>query len=98
MISERGITLCHSTIIRWVHQYGPLLDKKIRKKLKKTNDSWKRDETYVKVKGQWKYLYRALDTEGNTLDFYLSATRDQLAASRFKKNSFLQNIQKLQGL
>ena len=55
MISERGLSICHSTIVRWVHQYGPLLDKKVRKKLKKTGDSWKLDETYVKVKGKWKY-------------------------------------------
>ena len=89
MISERGLSICHSTIVRWVHQYGPLLDKKIRKKLKKTGDSWKLDETYVKVKGKWKYLYRAVDKEGNTLDFYLSSYRDQLAASRFLKKLLL---------
>jgi len=89
MISERGISVCHSTIVRWVHQYAPLLDKKIRKKLKKTGDSWKLDETYVKVKGKWKYLYRAVDKEGNTLDFYLSSHRDQLAASRFLKKLLL---------
>ena len=89
MMSERGISICHSTLVRWVHQYGPLLDEKIRKKLKKTGDSWKLDETYVKVKGKWKYLYRAVDKEGNTLDFYLSSYRDQLAASRFLKKIIL---------
>ena len=78
MISERGLSICHSTIVGWVHQYGPLLDKKIRKKLKKTGDSWKLDETYVKVKGKWKYLYRAVDKEGHSLGFYLSPYRDQL--------------------
>ena len=89
MISERGLSICHSTIVRWVHQYDPLLDKKIRKKLKKTRDSWKLDETYVKVKSKWKYLYRAVDKEGNSLDFYLSSYRDQLAASRFLRKLLL---------
>ena len=89
MLSERGIVLTHTTIMRWIHQYGPLLDKKIRKKLRKTGDSWKLDETYVKIKGQWKYLYRAVDKEGHTLDFYLSAYRDQLAALRFLKKLIL---------
>ena len=78
MISERGILLTHTTIMRWVHQYAPELDKKIRRKLKLTGDSWKLDETYVKIKGKWKYLYRAVDKQGNTLDFYLSSYRDQL--------------------
>ena len=89
MMSERGVSVAHTTIMRWVHEYGPLLDKRIRRKLKKTGDSWKLDETYVKVKGQWKYLYRAVDKEGNTLDFYLSSHRDQLAASRFLKKLLL---------
>ena len=89
MMSERGVLVAHTTIMRWVHEYGPLLDKRIRRKLKKTGDSWKLDETYVKVKGQWKYLYRAVDKEGNTLDFYLSSHRDQLAASRFLKKLLL---------
>ena len=89
MISERGILITHTTIMRWVHQYGPLLDQKIRRKLRKTNDSWKLDETYVKIKGKWKYLYRAVDKEGKTLDFYLSSHRDQLAASRFLKKLLL---------
>ena len=89
MLSERGIVLTHTTIMRWIHQYGPLLDKKIRKKLRKTGNSWKLDETYVKIKGQWKYLYRAVDKEGHTLDFYLSAYRDQLAALRFLKKLIL---------
>ena len=59
------------------------------KELRKTNDSWKLDETYVKIKGKWKYLYRAVDKEGKTLDFYLSSHRDQLAASRFLKKLLL---------
>jgi transposase-like protein len=62
--------------MRWVHQYGPEIDKRVRCHLKKTNDSWRVDETYIKVKGQWMYLYRSVDSEGSTIDFYLSKTRD----------------------
>jgi len=73
----------HSTINRWVLKYGPELDKRIRPHLQPSNDSWRVDETYIKVKGQWKYLYRAVDSDGNTLDFLLSAKRDARAAERF---------------
>ncbi|MCY8234184.1 IS6 family transposase [Priestia endophytica] len=83
MMEERGLSIAHTTIMRWVHQYGPELDKRIRRYLKKTNDSWRVDETYIKVKGQWVYLYRAVDSEGNTIDFYLSQTRDHKTAKRF---------------
>ena len=89
MMAERGIDISHWAIMRWVHQYAPELDKKIRRKLKPTGDSWKLDETYIKIKGKWKYLYRAVDKQGNTLDFYLSSYRDQLAAARFLKKLIL---------
>lgn len=75
MMEERGLSMAHTTIMRWVHQYGPELDKRVRRHLKPTNDSWRVDETYVKVKSQWMYLYRAVDSKGNTIDFYLSKTR-----------------------
>jgi transposase-like protein len=64
-------------------KYAPELDKRIRPHLKPTNDSWRTDEIYSKVRGAWKYLYRAVDSEGNTLDFMLSAKRDSKAAARF---------------
>lgn len=83
MMSERGVEVDHSTINRWVLAYGPELDKRIRPHLNPTNDSWRVDETYIEVKGVWKYLYRAVDSEGNTLDFMLSAKRDGKAAERF---------------
>ena len=83
MMEERGLSMAHTTIMRWVHQYSPELDKRLRRHLKRTNDSWRVDETYIKVKGQWIYLYRAVDSEGNTIDFYLSKTRDQKAAKYF---------------
>lgn len=73
----------HTTIYRWVQAYSPELDKRCRPYLKPTNDSWKIDETYIKIKGVWKYLYRAVDSAGNTLDFLLTAKRDAKAAKRF---------------
>lgn len=74
----RGMEVDHSTINRWVLKYAPELDKRIRSHLKQTNNSWRVDETYIKAKGAWKYLYRAVDSDGNTLDFLLSAKRDAL--------------------
>ena len=61
-----------------VQRYGPEIDKRCRPRLKLTNDSWRVDETYIEVKGKWKYLYRAVDSTGNTLDFLLTAKRDAL--------------------
>ena len=83
MMAERGLSVDHSTLNRWVLQYGPELDKRCRPHLRPTNDSWRVDETYIKVRGQWKYLYRAVDSQGQTLDFMLSAKRDAKAAKRF---------------
>ena len=87
MMEERGLFIAHTTIMRWVHQYGHELDKRVRRYLKSINDSWRVDETYIKVKGQWMYLYRAVDSEGNTIDFYLSKPRDHRAAKRFFKKA-----------
>jgi len=70
-------------VYRWVQTYAPKLDKRCRHHLKMTNSSWRVDETYIKVNGEWKYLYRAVDSEGNTLDFMLSAKRNTQAAVRF---------------
>ena len=83
MMYERGLNVDHSTINRWVLHYGPELERRCRPHLKPTSDSWRVDETYVKVKKQWKYLYRAVDSQGNTLDFLLTAKRDAEAAKRF---------------
>ena len=82
-MAERGVDVDHSTINRWVLKYAPELDKRIRPHLNPTNDSWRVDETYIQIKGKWKYLYRAVDSAGNTLDFLLSAKRDGKAAARF---------------
>jgi hypothetical protein len=83
MMVERGLSLDHTTIYRWVQRYAPEIDKRSRPYLKQTNDSWRVDETYVKVKGQWMYLYRAVDSTGQTLDFLLNQTRSTRAAKRF---------------
>ncbi len=83
MMLERGLTVDHTTVYRWVMAYAPQLEKRCRPHLKPTNDSWRVDETYIQVKGEWKYLYRAVDSLGNTLDFLLSAKRNARAAERF---------------
>jgi IS6 family transposase len=83
MMLERGLQVDHTTIYRWVQRYAPELEKRCRPHLKACNDSWRVDETYIKVKKVWMYLYRAVDSEGNTLEFLLSATRDAEAAKRF---------------
>jgi len=82
-MAERGLSVDHTTIYRWVQRYAPELEKRCRPHLKTTNDSWRVDETYVKVKGEWMYLYRAVDSQGKTLEFWLSANRDIQAAKRF---------------
>jgi IS6 family transposase len=72
MMTEQGLRVVHSTIFRWVQAYAPEIDRRSRPHLKPTNDSWRVDETHVKVKGKWMYLYRAVDSTGQTLDFLLS--------------------------
>lgn len=82
-MAERGLVVDHTTIYRWVQHYAPILEKKCRAKLKLTNGSWRVDETYIKVKGQWMYLYRAVDSGGDTVEFMLSPSRGATAAKRF---------------
>ena len=84
MMGERGVNLDHSTIYRWVQRYAPEMEKRLRWQWRcPQSTSWRVDETYVKVRGAWTYLYRALDKHGNTIDFYLSPTRSAKAAKRF---------------
>jgi len=83
MLAERGLTVDHSTIARWVLAYAPELEKRVKPHLKPTNDSWKVDETYIKVKGEWRYQYRAVDSDGQTIEFFLSPKRDAAAAQAF---------------
>jgi transposase-like protein len=83
MMGERGLSVDHTPIYRWVQHDAPELDKRCRPHLKACNDSWKVDETYIKIKKVWFYLYRAVDSAGNTIEFLLSPTRDAEAAKRF---------------
>ena len=83
MMCERGLHIDHTTIYRWVQHYAPELEKRCRPHLSATSDSWRVDETYVKVKKVWMYLYRAVDSQGNTLEFLLSPRRDSETAKRF---------------
>jgi len=96
MMIERGIHVDHSNIMRWVYQYSLEIEKKIRRHLKPTNNSWIVDKTYIKVKGTWKYFYRAVDSNGETIDFMLSSKRNQKTAKRFFKKAFSSNHIKFQ--
>jgi transposase-like protein len=80
---ERGLRLDHSTICRGVQRYAPQWEQHVRAPLRPTNDSWRVDETYIKVRGEWMYLYRALDSAGNTLEFVFSPFRHAQAAEYF---------------
>ncbi|VFU16647.1 IS6 family transposase [Methylocella tundrae] len=87
MMEERGVEVDHSTLNRWVVKYAPLLDQQSRARKRSVGSSWRLDETYVKVKGSWKYLYRAVDNAGATVDFLLTAKRDRNAALRFLRKA-----------
>jgi len=83
IMQERGLSVDHSTIYRWVQHYAPELDRRCRASAKTAVDSWRVDETYIKVKKQWVSLYRAVDSQGNTLECFFSPTRDTQAAKQF---------------
>jgi len=83
MMEERGVTVDHSTVSRWAIRFLPLLEKTFRKYKRPVGGSWRMDETYIQVKGVWKYLYRAVDRDGKTIDFLLTAKRDKAAAKHF---------------
>jgi len=83
LLAERGLRADHVTVWRWVQRYAPEMERRLRSRLKPSTDSWRVDETYIRVKGKWRYLYRALDSSGATLDFLLSAKQDAAAAKRF---------------
>ncbi len=87
LLAERGVTVDHSTIARWVVAYSPLLLGQLRRKCLRAAPKWRMDETYICIKGEWCYFYRAVDRYGVTVDFYLSATRDQSAAQRFLRRA-----------
>ena len=83
MMAQRGIALTHTTILRWVQRYVPEFEKRWSRYARPVGNSWRVDETYLKIKGQWVYLYRAVDKVGRTVDFLLSRRRDIAAAKRF---------------
>lgn len=88
IMAERGIVVDHSTLQRWVIHLVPLLDKAFRRHKRTVGRRWRMDETYIKIKGQWKYLYRAVDTDGQTIDFLLTAKQGAAAALRFFRRLF----------
>lgn len=83
MMSERGISVDHSTIHRWVVHFSPLILDRFNRRKRSVTGKWHADETYIKVRGQWMYLYRAIDSVGDTVDFWFSQHRDLAAARRF---------------
>jgi len=90
-MAERGLTISHTTILRWVLQYSPIINRRIRKHLKPTSDSWRVDETFIKISGKWCYLYRAVDSEGATIDFWISTNRDKKSAKKFFNKALKSN-------
>ncbi len=91
MMAERGVDVDHSTVHRWVIKLVPLFEKAFRRHKREVGKSWRMDETYIKVKGQWKYLYRAVDKAGKTVDFLLRARRDKAAARSYFERAIDRN-------
>ena len=91
MMAERGIELAHTAILRWVQRYVPEFEKRWSRYARTVGGSWRCDETYIKVNGGWTYLYRAVDKQGRTVDFWLSERRDVAAAKAFFRKSMKQN-------
>ena len=87
LMEERGVSVDHATINRWVLKYSPPLEEAFHRRKRPVWISWRLDETYIRVKGEWRYLYRAVDTHGQTIDFLLPEQRDQEAARRFLKKA-----------
>src|SRR5713101_3640891 len=87
MMGERGVAVDHSTLNRWVIKYAPEVEKAFRSRQRPVGRSWRLDETYVKIKGQWAYLYRAVDKDGQTIDFLLTPQRDRDAAAAFLRKA-----------
>ena len=83
LLEERGVPIDHATLQRWVVQYSPQLEEAFHRRKRPVWVSWRMDETYIKVKGQWYYLYRAVDKTGQAIDFLLTEQRDEQAAKRF---------------
>lgn len=91
IMAERGVEIDHATLNRWVVKFSPLIAENAQARKRSTAISWRMDETYIKVRGKWTYLYRAVDRDGQTLDFMLSERRDTAAARRFFKQAVYTN-------
>ncbi|WP_119681423.1 IS6 family transposase [Indioceanicola profundi] len=90
MLADRGVPVDHTTLYRWIQAYAPELDKRLRPYIRMSSGSWRVDETCIRVKGRWMYLYRAVHARGQTIDFLLSARRDAAAARRFFRKALKQ--------
>ncbi len=91
LMEERGVTVVHTTVLRRVRRFVPIFEKMWKKYARPVGSSWRVDENYIKVKGQWRDLYRAVDNQGRTVDFLLSKNRDKAAAVRFFKKAIGNN-------
>ena len=87
LMAERGLTVDHTTIWHWVERYGPEIHRRLHGHMKRKSPTWHMDETFVRIAGRWLYLFRAVDGHGQTVDFYLSETRNREAAKRFLKTA-----------
>ena len=87
MMAERGVVVDHATVHRWSLKIVPVLSEVCRRRKRSVGKSWRMDETYIKIRGHWRYLYRAVDQDGDTVDFLLTAHRDEAAARRFLKRA-----------
>jgi putative transposase len=91
MMAERGISVDHATVHRWVVRYSPELLERFNLRKRSVSRKWHVDETYIKVRGQWKYLYRAIDSNGDTIEFWFSERRNLTAAKRFLARALKQH-------
>ena len=87
LMAERGLSVDHTTIWRWTQEYGPEVYRLLGGEVKRKSSTWHIDETFVRIAGRWMYLFRAVDSTGQTVDFYLSETRDRAAAKVFLKKA-----------
>jgi len=95
MLADRGVQVDHTTLFRWIQAYAPEFNKRIRPHLRMTNGFWRVDDTYIRVKGEWVYLYRAVDVAGQAIDFLLSPKRDAGAARRFFRKACSSRIESI---
>src|SRR5215467_9808264 len=95
LMAERGLKVDHTTIWRWTQTYGPEVYRRLQGEVKRKSATWHVDETFVRIAGKWMYLFRAVDAHGQTVDFYLSETRDREAAKLFLKRALAQLRQSL---